>query len=301
MTAVQGNVATDRKETPVSMQDVMSAVGRLQCAADALAAVGARAADTDGNMPPEVAAAVDDVIAAAGIPDPSELPPPQRAMVASYVRSAFGQSTDVLAEPSKTHWSYTEPAVLEGQGRASMMMPTFINQTGEAGDVSSFLDVGTGVGWLAVGATQVWPNCTVVGIDTWEPALERARANVAQAGAADRIELRSQSVVDLDDTDRFDLTWVPSFFLSRQEVVAGAGRILNATRPGGQVVIGRYDPPPDPLAEAALRLRTVRDGGSWLPTEEVIGILQDAGWTDVRVLPKPSGQFTLTFVAGRKA
>lgn len=291
MTTVQ------EKEAPVSMQEVMSAVGRLQCAADALAAVGARAADTEGTMPAEVAAAVDDVLAAAGIPDLSELPPPQRAMVAAYVRSAFGQATDVLGAPTKLSWSYTDPAVLEGQGRGSTMMPTFINQTGEIGEVASFLDVGTGVGWLAVGATQVWPGCTVVGIDTWEPALERARNNVAEAGVADRIELRNQSVADLDDTDRFDLTWVPSFFLSAETLIAAAERILAATRTGGQVVVGRYNPPPDPLAEAALRLRTVRDGGSWLPTEEIVGILESAGWSDVRQLPTPP---TFSFIAGRK-
>ncbi|HEY2635801.1 MAG TPA: methyltransferase domain-containing protein [Solirubrobacteraceae bacterium] len=246
-------------------------------------------------MAPAVAAAVDDVLAAAGVPDPSQLPPPQRAMVAAYVRSAFGQSTDMLAAPAKLSWEYTDPAVLEGQGRGSMMMPTFMNQTGEIGEVSSFLDVGTGVGWLAVGATQVWPDCTVVGIDTWEPALERARNNVAEAGVADRIELRNQSVVDLDDRDRFDLTWVPSFFLPRDAVAVAVERILAATRPGGQVVIARYDPPPDPLAEAALRMRTVRDGGSWLLPDEIVGILEDAGWADIRVLRKP-----LAFVAGRK-
>jgi SAM-dependent methyltransferase len=251
-------------------------------------------------MPPDVAAAVDGVLAAAGVPDPTQLPPPQRAMVAAFVRSAFGQATDVLAESTKTEWSYTDPAVLEGQGRASMMVPTFIAQFGEVGDVTSFLDVGTGVGWLAVAATQVWPGCTVVGIDTWEPALERARVNVAEAGAADSIEVRNQSVVDLDDTERFDLTWVPSFFLSRDEVVASAPRILAATRPGGQVVVARYDPPPDPLAEAALRFRTVRDGGTWLPTEEFVQILTDAGWSDVRALPTPP-EFPFTFVAGRKA
>jgi len=294
MTAVQ------EKETPVSMQEVMGAVSRLQCAADALAAVGARAADSEGAMPPAVAAAVDGVLAAAGVPDLSQLPPPQRAMVAAFVRSAFGQATDILAAPTKTSWSYTDPAVLEGQGRGSMMMPTFINQTGEIGEVASFLDVGTGVGWLAVSATQVWPGCTVVGIDTWEPSLERARANVAEAGVADRIELRNQSVTDLDDTDRFDLTWVPTFFLSAEAVAAGSERILAATRAGGHVVVARYNPPPDPLTEAALRLRTVRDGGSWLPTEEIVGILEGAGWSDVRVLSTPPG-FAGTFVAGRKA
>jgi SAM-dependent methyltransferase len=300
VTAVQDSVGTEREESAVSMQEVMGAVSRLQSAADALAAVGARAADPGGEMPPEVASAVDDLLAAAGVPDPSELPPPQRAMVAAYVRSAFGQATDILAAPTKTSWSYTDPSVLEGQGRGSMMMPTFINQTGEIGEVRSFLDVGVGVGWLAVGATQLWPDCTVVGIDTWQPALERARANVVEAGVADRIELRNQSVTDLDDTDRFDLTWVPSFFLPAPVLADGAARILQATRLGGQVVVARYQPPPDPVAEASLRLRTVRDGGSWLPAEEIMGILEKAGWSDVRLLSTP-GPFTLTFVAGRKA
>jgi len=136
------------------------------------------------------------------------------------------------------------------------------------------------------------------GIDTWEPAIERARSNVNESGLADRIELRNQSVADLDDTDRFDLTWVPSFFLSAEALTAGAERILSATRSGGQVVVARYNPPPEPLGEAALRLRTVRDGGSWLPTEEIVGILEGAGWSDVRVLPTPPA---FSFVAGRKA
>jgi SAM-dependent methyltransferase len=206
----------------------------------------------------------------------------------------------MLSAPGKTSWSYTDPAVLEGQGRASMMIPTFIAQTGEAGDVTSFLDVGAGVGWLSVAATQVWPNCTVVGIDRWEPAIERARANVTEAGVADRVELRNQSVTDLDDTDRFDLTWVPSFFLAPSVLVAGCERILAATKPAGQIVVARYDPLPDPLADASLRLRTLRDGGSRLSTEEIIDVLRGAGWADVRVLTTP-GPVPVTFIAGRKA
>jgi tRNA1(Val) A37 N6-methylase TrmN6 len=54
-------------------------------------------------------------------------------------------------------------------------------------NVRSFLDVGTGVGLLAVAAARVWPAATIVGIDPWEPSLERARANVAQAGLDGRM------------------------------------------------------------------------------------------------------------------
>ncbi len=102
MITVQHLVGTEHKETPVSIQEVMAAVSRLQAATDALAAVGARAEVTgpDG-IPTEISGAVDDVLSAAGVPDLSELPPPQRAIVAAFVRSAFGQAADLLAEPTR--------------------------------------------------------------------------------------------------------------------------------------------------------------------------------------------------------
>jgi predicted O-methyltransferase YrrM len=284
----------------VSMPDVMIAVGRLQTAVDALAAIGARASAGD-DMPADVDAAIDAVLAAAGLPDVRELAPPQRAMVAGFVRTAFGQATNLFTEPNRpAGWTYTDPAVLEGLGRGSMLVPPMLAQTGEFGDVTSFLDVGTGVGLLAVSAAQVWPNCTVVGIDTWEPSLEQARRNVAESGLGDRIELRRQNVTDLDDRDRYDLTWVPGFFVSPGLLPAAFERIRGATAPGGQIVIARYDPPPDPLAEATMRMRVIRDGGSWIEASELVALLEAAGWTDTRIVPKPGG-VPLTFVAGRKS
>lgn len=285
----------------MTMLEVMTAVARFEAAANALAVLGARAALTDtDSVDPKVGAGIDEVLAAGDLPDPAQLPPPQRAMVAGYVRSAFGQAADLLDRSTRSPgWTYTDPVVLEGQGRGSMAMPGLLAQTGEFGDVSSFLDVGTGVGWLAVGAAQVWANCTVVGIDIWEPSLERARANVAAAGLAERIELRRQDITDLDDRDRFDLTWVPIFFVAPDTVAAACKRILTATRAGGQVAVARYDAPSDPLLRATLQLRTIRDGGSWLETDQVIRLLQDAGWSDVHQLAKPLPN-SPTFIAGRK-
>ena len=73
-------------------------------------------------------------------------------------------------------------------------------------------DIGTGVGLLAVSAARVWPECAVTGIDVWEPSLELARRNVTAAGLGHRIEIRRQDVLDLDDADRYDCVWLPSFF-----------------------------------------------------------------------------------------
>jgi SAM-dependent methyltransferase len=289
------------EEVGVSFEQIMGSVFRLGTSVEVLTALGARVSAEPGSIPADIAAAIDDVLAAAGIPSVDGLAPPQRAMLAGAVRTTLGQAADVLDAPTRqAGWAYTDVAVLEGQGRASMGVPPLLAQSGAFGDVTSFLDVGTGVGWLAVSATQVWPNATVVGIDLWGPSLERARLNVTEAGVADRVEIREQSVTDLDDVDRFDLTWVPSFYMPYDAMVIGFERILAATKPGGHVAVGRVDAPPDPVAQATQRLRAVRDGGSLVSADELTGLLSKAGWSDVAPIPR-SGPIPLEFVAGRKA
>jgi SAM-dependent methyltransferase len=285
----------------VSIQDVMGAVFKWQASLDTLAALGARLGSPPGAIPPEVASAIDDVLEAAGIPSLDDLTPEQRAMAAGAARTVFGQAADTLTRPERSPgWDYTDAVVLEGQGRASMMVPGLMAQAGPFRDVTSFLDVGTGVGWLVVAAAQIWPNATIVGIDTWEPSLERARNNVAGAGINGRVELRRQSLIELVDRERFDLTWIPSFYIPRDQLPEGFKNVLAATRPGGHMAVGRFDPPPDPLACATQRLRILRDGGSWLEEGELTELLSAAGWSDVRPLPR-TAPVPMGFVAGQKA
>jgi SAM-dependent methyltransferase len=291
---------TTTQEAPVSMEEMMGAVMRLSSSLDVLAALGARAG-TDGDaVPTDIAAAIDEVLAAAGMPSPDGLAPQQRMAVAGMIRTTFGQALDLLDRPSRpAGWSYADVAVLEGQGRGSMSVPPMMVATGEFGDVRSFLDVGTGVGWLAVAAAQVWPNAEVIGVDTWEPSLERAAQNVSASGLAERVEIRKQSAAELSDRDRFDLTWVPAFYLAADVLPGAFTSILAATRVGGRIAVGRFDAPPDPVALAAQRLRTLRDGGALPSVDETVTMLTNAGWSDVRALPRPP-QVPLQFVVGTK-
>ena len=285
----------------MSIQEIMGTLMQLQASVDVLTAVGARLSAAPGEIPTQVEAAIDEVIAASGLPSLDGLAPPERAMVSGMVRTMIGQASDVLHNATKpVGWSYTDAAVLEGQGRASMSVPPMMAATGEFGDVQSLLDVGTGVGWLAVGAAQLWPNAEIVGVDVWDASIERARANVESAGLSDRIEIRKESVTELSDRDRFDLTWVPSFFVGEDALPAAFTSILAATRSGGRIAVGRFDPPPDPVMRAAQRLRTIRDGGAILSADEIVALLTDAGWTDVRPLAK-AGPSPLQFIAGTKS
>jgi SAM-dependent methyltransferase len=300
MTATAADIAASPEGSRMTIQDVMSKVFGLATSLDALAAVGARASAAPGALTPELEDALDEVLAAVGLGPLDQLAPGERAIVAGTARTLFGQAADLLAAPERPPgWGYTDPVVLEGQGRSSMIVPGLLAETGAFGDVTSLLDVGTGVGLLAVAATSVWPDVHVVGIDIWEPSLDLARANVAAAGLDDRVEIRRQDLAELDDVDRYDLTWLPSFFVPSAVLAPSVARILSATRRGGHIAIGRIDVAADPLDRATQRLKMVRDGGSVTSDEELIGLLTDAGWVDVRLLPR-TRPVPVGFIVGSK-
>ena len=287
----------------MSFEDVMGAVSRWNVGIEALAALGAELTlrQSGDAAPPEIVSALHAVSATAGLGDLDELTPQQQALVVSVVRLYLRQATDLLDEPARPpSWTYTDPVILDGWGRGSSMVPALIAAgIPELGEVGAFLDVGTGVGVLAVTAASVWPTATIVGVDRWEPSLERARAHVTQAGLDDRITLRNQDVAELDDVDCYDCTWVPTFFLTEAVLTQALPRFVQAARPGGWIALGIFVPPPDPLAAATGALRTIRGGGFELDPERGIKLLEHAGCTAVHVAPR-TGPVPLGLIVGQK-
>jgi SAM-dependent methyltransferase len=286
----------------MAFEDVMGIVGRWMVATEALAALGAELTlkQSGETAPPEIVAALRGVSVAAGLGDLDELAPQQQLMVAALARTYIHQAAELLGDPARAAgWTFTEPAILDGWGRGSMMIPMLIAATPELREVERFLDVGTGVGLLAVAAAGTWPNATIVGIDRWDPSLERARANVAQAGLDARITLRRQDLLELNDVDEFDGVWVPTFFLTEAVLVEAMPRLVRATRPGGWIALGRMAPPPDPLAEATSTLDVVRGGGSPLDEKRAVEVLEQAGCSSVHAAPRV-GPAPVELVLGQK-
>ena len=287
----------------MSFEDVMGAVQRWEVATEALVALGAELTlkQSGEAAPPEIVAALRAVSEAAGLGDLDELTPQQQAMVASFVRLDIHQAAELLNQPARAPgWTFADPVILDGWGRGSSLVPNLIaGALPEGTDVGRFLDVGTGVGLLAVAATSVWPGVTVVGIDRWEPSLVRARANVTHAGLDDRVTLREQDLTDLDDVDQYDLAWVPTFFLTEPVLTKALPRLLQALRPGGWVALGRFDTPADPVADATAALRTIRGGGFALDSKYAVELLDQAGFTSVHAAPRV-GPAPLELVLGRK-
>ncbi len=273
-------------------EDVMAVVSRWSVATEALAALGAQLALEEGGVPgdPSVVKALRAVSLASGCEDLEQLAPAQRHVVLSLIRLTLRQSLDLLEEPGRSAgWVVTDPRILEGWGRASMMIPALIAASApELGPVTSFLDVGTGVGLLAIAAAEMWPTAEIVGVDIWPPSLAAAAANVARAGLGERITLREQDIAALDDVDTFDCAWCPTFFLPEPVVDQALPGLRRALRPGGWVVLGRLAALPDPLAEATLALRTIRSGGASLDAAGLMAKLEQAGFTGIRVLPRIS-------------
>jgi len=287
----------------MAVEDVMAAVQGWTTGTEALAALGAELtlAQTGEQAPTEIVDALRAVSTAAGLPDLSELPPPQRGMVIGLIRLYLHQSLDLLEDPAREPgWTYTDPVILDGWGRGSMLVPAFIaGAHPDLADIESFLDVGAGVGLLAVAAASVWPRAAIVGVDTWTPSLDRARANVADAQLADRITVRDQRAEHVDDVDAYDCIWVPTFFLSEQNLEDSMPVLFRALRPGGWFVLGRFRPAPDPLMEATASLRTIRSGGSDLDAKRAVELLEQAGCQSVHVVPPP-GPMPMELVLAQK-
>lgn len=169
------------------------------------------------------------------------LEPGQVAAIIGLLTYALEDALDLIREPGRQPgWGYTDPAVLQERGRGSRAVArNFANLAKQRPALEArltdcrFLDIGTGVGWLAIEAAKLWPGMRVVGLDIWEPSLQLAATNIAAEALQDRVAVRLQSVTDIEDEAAFDIIWLPSPFLSREVVENALPRVARALAPGG--------------------------------------------------------------------
>ncbi|HJV29056.1 MAG TPA: class I SAM-dependent methyltransferase [Gaiellaceae bacterium] len=191
--------------------------------------------------------------------------------------------------------------LLEAQGSASGVVARLIADAGLGTAGARILDVGTGVGGLAVAFATRFPESTIVGIDPWEPALALAREKVASAGLDGRVTLLNATVQELDDPDGFDLAWLPSFFIPEPVLDEAIARIHTLMRPEATLVFGMYDvTDEEPLASAVHDLFTVRAGGSLVYPEDALARLRHAGFDGTRELER-DWDAPLRLVVGRRS
>ena len=288
----------------MSLQRAMGLTNELLASAQALAALTARLRiEAEGlDADPAVREQLDRVADALGARAAYDaLDPDERAVVISFARSYLAQAVELMEDPGRASaWRYDDPVLLQAQGSASGVVAQLMAAADLVPDGARILDVGTGVAGLAIALCRTFPGVTVVGLDPWEPSLAIARRNVAEAGLDDRISLVSGLIQELEDTDGFDVVWLPSFFVPEPVLDEALERILAVARPGGVVVAGvMYAPADEPVATAVDDLFTIRAGGSLLSSDDAVERLRRAGFTDVEELER-TWEAPLRFVVGRR-
>jgi len=121
-------------------------------------------------------------------------------------------------------------------------------------------------------------------IDALAHVLDLAREEVEAQGFGERIELRLESVAELDDVAAFDLAWVPQIFIPRPELVTGLERVFAALRPGGGLIVPTIAPPEaaDDMEQAVMVHSGHVLGGGPIDVVDAHRLLAEAGFREVR-------------------
>jgi SAM-dependent methyltransferase len=228
------------------------------------------------------------------------LQPPMRAALLGEIRTTLMQSLAAIDDAkgeATPGWRHTNPLLLQAQGDASAMFaPMFkMNIVGMLGDLGArldapgarILDVGVGVGALAIAFARVFPQASVVGLDPYDVPLALARERVKGAGLEGRVELRRMGAEDLKDEGAFDLAWFPSFFVPASTLASAIARVRAALRPGGWVLFPIGSSAGDARQRAVVSFVVDGWGGAALSPTEAEAALKNAGFSQVRTLPGP--------------
>lgn len=276
---------------PAATNRIAQEFQRLTGQTEALAAL---IADLTTKVPgvtldPDVARTARAATTAMGL-DVESVDPAVAARLSAIGAAILSQSAAFASAPAeRAAWSVTDPSVLDGLGTASagfagliadVVAPDLPGLDDALAHGGRILDVGVGVAKLSIAFANRFPHASVVGIDVWQPALVRARENVAAAGLLNRIELREQDVRDLTDLASFDLIWFSGPFVPQEIQAEALQRCAEALRPGGWLVYGAFTGTDD-ITNALTDLRTLRSGGPVLSQEQIGTALRAAGLADI--------------------
>ena len=291
----------------MSYATLYAAMARLNVQLTAMASLGAemklRLAGEAGN--PETRPLLQAITEALGPGLLDDMQDGEEEGALGLLQTFFRDASSLLDAPAaRPGWTHADPVILRSLGRSSRsnifsilaLLPGRPALESAIAEGKRFLDIGTGVGEVAMTAARIWPHMHVVGIDLWEPSLAIARDTLAASDVADRVELRRQNLAELSDQGSFCLAWLPAPFIPGDIVAGAMSRLWRAMTPGGWLVVGLFAIPPEPLPGAVAQLRTVRGGGRPWPPGEMVALMQAAGFVDVEC-PPPTG---MVRVIGRR-
>ncbi|MFG2356900.1 SAM-dependent methyltransferase [Streptomyces sp. NPDC048521] len=234
---------------------------------------------------------------------PADTPTARSAVEAklSSLRQAVSAAAFDAAADTESGWGAQSDEVLLSQGRASAatgralagkvvpQLPGCAERLRAEG--SRVLDVGTGVGALAVVLAESFSTAQVEGIDVLERALGLARTELSAAdpAVAARVSLRRENAAEMSRKDHYDLVWLPAPFLPEEELRAALPRLAAALVPGAWLVAGTNPAADDALRRSVGRWTAVRGGGNSFDTTRMSEELAAVGLEETRTFPTVPG------------
>ena len=97
-------------------------------------------------------------------------------------------------------------------------------------------DVACGAGWSSIGIARAYPKARVDGFDLDEASIVLARANVAEAGLADRVTMAARSAGDRALAGRYDLVAIFESLHDMSAPVDVLRQVRGLLAPGGAVL-----------------------------------------------------------------
>jgi predicted O-methyltransferase YrrM len=310
MTTHRSPASVPSASAPSVVPDLLAAIAAWGQAAWSLAALALVAV---GDGPPDVTAAAQNLLSVCGIASVPGQPVPggdaETAQQIANLAAAPLHQAAALGSGRAISWSDQSDQALLAQGRASaygarafaqLALPAMDDLASRlATPGARMLDVGTGVGALAIAFARTFPQLHVLGIDVLDRPLELARQNIAASDVADRVTIRKQDIADFTDDTGFDLAYLPAPFVPRPALQAGLVRVAAALRPGGWVFVAHAKLGRTPAEDALNKLKTLVYAGTPLDDAEASGLLRSAGLTSVRTLPTPEGTPGITIGRAR--
>jgi len=291
--------------TTIAEPDLQATIQTWDQAAWSLAALALAARD---DSPPELRAAAGELLAVAGLSGPPGRP--LRGLGTSTLGQIASQAAAPLHQASALvsgrgiSWNAQSDEALLAQGNASaqgarpfaqFMLPMMGDLASRlAAPGARMLDIGTGVGALAVSFAEAFPQLNVLGIDILDRALALARQTIAASGAAARVTVCNMDVAEFADDSGFDVAWLPAPFIPQPALSAGLPRVTAALRPGGWLMVGHGKFGGTPVQDALTRLKTIAYGGTPLDEATACRLIRDTGLTSVRPIPTPPGAPAIT-------
>jgi len=115
--------------------------------------------------------------------------------------------------------------------------------------------------------------------------VELARSELDRTPVGACVDLRVQSVADLDDAVCFHLAWLPQAFVPRVDLTTGIRRVFDALEPGGWLVspiCAVRDTGDNDFQRALCEHGAQLTGGGAIDVEEMESLLVATGFTDLR-------------------